>query len=442
MIREKFDAYSAKHAMLPPGSRVLCACSGGADSTALLHLLCTTPGITVGCAHFNHRLRDAESDRDAAFVRALCEKLGIVCYSGDANVAAYAADQHIGVEEAARALRYEFLEHTAGIHGFDRIATAHHAEDNAETILLNLTRGCGLRGLCGIPPVRGHIIRPLLSATRDEILQYLEENDLPFVEDTTNAQDDCARNRIRHSVLPLLKAENPSAAEHICAAAELLRRDEEYLSSCAEHFIETERINGTLPVGRFLELPEPVGTRVLRGALGQLTSAQIASIYAVCRGGKPHAFLDLPGRRIEKDRDLLKLDTKIIGPIPRREIPEGETLLPGLGLRIIRRSVGQDEEIHNSFNTFFFQYDLIRGMIFVASRNPGDKIKLIGRGCTKTLKKLFSEAKIPAAEREGIPVLYDAEGIIAVCGFGAAERCAAKNARNAICIEIKPIMEA
>jgi tRNA(Ile)-lysidine synthase len=439
MIREKFNAYSEKYDMLPEGSRVLCACSGGADSTALLHLLCTTPSLTVACAHFNHRLRGAESDRDEAFVRELCGRLGIDCYCGREDVAAYAARKRIGLEQAAREMRYSFLEKTAEAHGFDRIATAHHAEDNAETVLLNLARGSAMRGLCGIPPVRGRIVRPLLTVTRDEIVQYLRENGLSFVEDGTNALDDCARNRIRHKVLPLLEKENTAAAEHICAAAELLRRDEEYLSSCAEDFIEMQQNGDWLSIAQFLELPEPVGTRVLRLAFGQVSGAHIAAVYALCRSKEPHAYADLPGRRLEKDGDRLLFRARSVCSIERRMIPEGETLLQEAGLRIIRRRVRPGEEIHNSFNTFFFQYDLIRGMIFVASRQPGDSIRLSGRGCTKTLKKLFSEAEIPIADRSMIPVLSDSDGVIAVAGFGVSERCAAKNAENAMCIEIKTL---
>lgn len=439
MIWGKYIAYSEKYDMLPRGCSVLCACSGGADSTALLHLLCMTPSLNVACAHFNHRLRGAESDRDEAFVRALCDRLGVACYCGSEDVGAYASERRIGLEQAARELRYSFLEKTAQERGFNRIATAHHAEDNAETILLNLARGSAMRGLCGIPPVRGRIVRPLLSATRDEILAYLRENGLSFVEDGTNVLDDCARNRVRHQVLPLLQAENSAAVEHISAAAELLRRDEEYLSSCAVSFIEAELHDDSLPVKKFLDLPEPVGTRVLRQALGQLSGTHIAAAYALCRSAEPHAYADLPGRRLEKDGDRILLHAQSAASIRRRMIPEGETVLQEAGLRVIRRRVRPDEEIHNSFNTFFFQYDLIRGMIFVASRSPGDSVRLLGRGCTKTLKKLFSEAGIPLAERAKIPVLYDSEGVIAVAGFGAAERCAAKSAENAVCIEIETL---
>lgn len=439
MISEKFNEYSQKYAMLPPGTRVLCACSGGADSTALLHLLCARPDLTVACAHFNHRLRGAESDRDEAFVRAMCETLGVECICGGGDVAAYAAEERIGIEQAARALRYAFLENTAEARGFDRIATAHHAEDNAETILMNLARGSGVRGLCGVPPVRGKIIRPLLTVTRGEILDFLAENAVSYVEDSSNGRDDCTRNRIRHRILPLMIEENAAAVEHICAAAELLRRDEEYLSACAEHFIETSLRDGALPIPEFLSLPESVGTRVLRAALGQLSGEHIEAVYALCRSENVHGRADLPGRRIRRERDRLVLEDQRVTALEGREVPEGETLLPELGLAIRRRRVGKDEEIHNSFNTFFFQCASIRGMICVASRRPGDSVRLLGRGCTKSLKKLFAEAQLPLDARTRTPVLYDAAGVIAVYGFGIAERCAAKKGDEAICIEIREI---
>ena len=161
-----------------PGVRVLCAVSGGVDSMYLLHrmtALGAQRGFAVGCAHFNHGLRGAESDRDEAFVRAQCEKLGVPFYAG-------------------RELRYAFLAQCAQAHSYDWIATAHTADDNAETLLLNLARGCGLRGLTGIPPQRGKLLRPMLDTTRAQAEAYLTAHAIPHVEDSTNAADAYARN--------------------------------------------------------------------------------------------------------------------------------------------------------------------------------------------------------------------------------------------------------
>ncbi len=430
MIREKIESYSEKYGMLPPGASVLCACSGGADSTALLRLLCEMPGLSVACAHFNHRLRGEESDRDEVFVRELCAGLGVELFCGSGDVRAFASERSMGIEEAAREMRYAFLERTAEQHGFDRIATAHHAEDNAETVLLNLIRGSGLRGVSGIPPVRGKLIRPLLCVTRGEILTYLEDIGQNYVTDSTNREDDCARNRMRHRVLPLLAEENPAALEHISAASELLRRDEEYLTSCAERFMRAHCEGNELPIAAFLDLPEAVGTRVLRQMLGQLSRKHIDAVYAICASAEAHASADLPGRRVRKERDRLILDQRESAPIKKTELLYGETLLPEAGYRILRRKAVPGEEIHNSFNTFCFSCALIRGKMFVASRAPGDSVRLLGRGCTKTLKKLFSEVGLPLSERERTPVICDEAGVAAVYGFGTAERCAATSAAD------------
>ena len=187
------------------GARVLCAVSGGVDSMYLLYRmaeLAAQRGFVVGCAHFNHGLRGAESDRDEAFVRAQCEKLGVPFYAGRGDVTSV---RGMGTEAAARELRYAFLTQCAAEHGYDWIATAHTADDNAETLLLNLARGCGLRGLTGIPPQRGKYLRPMLDTTRAQAEAYLTAHAIPHVEDSTNASDAYARNRVRHHAVPALE---------------------------------------------------------------------------------------------------------------------------------------------------------------------------------------------------------------------------------------------
>ena len=432
-VRETAERY----AMLPAGTRVLCACSGGADSTALLHLLCHTEGVTVVCAHFNHRLRGAESDRDEAWVRTLCGALGVPCVCESADVALWAETNGMGLEEAARTLRYAFLERAAAERECDRIATAHHAEDNAETILWNLVRGSGTRGLSGIPPVRGKIIRPLLNVTRPEIEAYLRENALSCVDDSSNAADDNPRNRIRHHVLPLLLAENPAALAHISAAAESLREDDAYLSAEADRFIADFLRDGAVPIPELLALPESVGTRVLRALCGPLQRKHVEAVYALCRGGAAHAEIDLPGHKLRKEYTRLSVASAPETADFRQEIAVGETPLPALSMRILRRAAQTYDEIHNSFNTFFFKNDSIRGKMFVGSGRGGEQIRLSGRGCTKTLKKLFQESRTPPALRKATPVLYDDGGVIAVYGFGVAERCAAAPGDMAVRVEIR-----
>ena len=440
MTAQKVKEFAALHGMLPEGARVLCACSGGADSVCLLHLLHGMEDISLICAHFNHGLRGEESDRDEGFVQELCAGLGIPCVTGRGDVSAYAAAHGLGIEAAARELRYDFLRRTAAEHGCDRIATAHNAEDNAETVLMHLVRGSGSRGLSGIPPVRGSIVRPLLAVTRAEITAYLEEYDLPHMEDSSNTSDAFSRNRIRHRVLPLLLEENGAAVENICSAAELLRRDEEYLTGEAERFLRTFEKEGALPVGELLALPGPVAARVLRLKCPGAQREHIDSLLALCAQGDVHSEADLPGTHVVRDRDLLQFNPSETVRMPRRELnPDGETMIPEGGWRIICRRARENEEIHNSFNTFYFKSESICGKIFAASRGSGDRIRLAGRGCTKTLKKLFSEAGMPLAQRASVPVLYDEAGVIAVPGFGIAERCVPAPGEPALRVEIKKL---
>ena len=206
-VRRTIEEYH----MLSPGDRVIAAVSGGADSVCLLALLCAwrePRGISIRALHVHHGLRGAEADRDECFVRALAEQLGLPCAVSRIDAAALALRDHISVEEAGRTARYAFFAQTAGEGG--RIATAHTLDDSIETVLMNLVRGTGLRGLCGIPRIRGNIVRPLLDCTRAEVEDYLGALGQPYCTDSTNLTDDYTRNRIRHDILPRLCALNPN----------------------------------------------------------------------------------------------------------------------------------------------------------------------------------------------------------------------------------------
>ena len=199
-----FAALTREYAMLPAGGHVLCAVSGGADSVCLLHLLkgqAEAAGFSLTAAHFDHGLRGEDSRRDAAFVEQLCRDWGVPCVTGSGDVAAEARRRGAGIEETARDLRYTFLEQTADRVGAGVIATAHNADDNVETLLLHLVRGSGLQGLTGIPPRRGEVVRPLLTTSRAEIMDYLEEHHIPHREDSSNSDEAFTRNRLRREIL-------------------------------------------------------------------------------------------------------------------------------------------------------------------------------------------------------------------------------------------------
>ena len=435
--------FCEKYDMFPKDGAVLCAVSGGKDSMYLLeHITELAPnyGFEVRCAHFDHRLRGAESDRDREFVKEYCEKRSIPCYIGSASVSDYAAENGLGIEEAARTLRYEFLEKTADEIGAVRIATAHTTDDNAETMLFNLSRGSGLKGLCGIPPVRGKIIRPMLQVTTAEVLRYLEEKGIPHVEDSTNLENEYTRNKIRHKVVPELRSLSTGFDENLIRAMTLLHEDEEFLTSLAQSFVDSNFADGTLSASKFAALPKSVSARVLQIIVPcGLSSVHIDAVRKIAVGADCHAYADVPGRRVVRDYDALIFGAKEASKITKRKVQIGGiTEISEAGLEITCEFINNYKEIHNSFNIFFFKSDSICGNIFVESRLEGEKIRLMGRNCTKTLKKLFSEAKLNGENMGLIPVLYDEKGAIAVYGFGIADRCQPNVGERVIKIEIRP----
>ncbi len=199
--------------------RVLVALSGGADSVALLRLLLDS-GTDLACLHCNFHLRGEESRRDELFVRQLCQELGVELHVKHFDTAPYARSKGLSIEMAARELRYAWFREMLAQLGAQHIAVAHHMDDQAETVLLNLLRGTSIRGICGMRPVNGHVIRPLLGFTRQQLLDHLSALGQPYVTDSTNNEADCQRNKLRLEVIPLLRQINPQAVRHIAQCAQ------------------------------------------------------------------------------------------------------------------------------------------------------------------------------------------------------------------------------
>lgn len=290
------------YGMIPPGSTVLCACSGGADSVYLLHrlyLLRERMGFCLAAAHYNHQLRGEESRRDEAFVRRFVaqwcgparvdghELPGVPLYVGRGDVAAQAGELGRGLEETAREMRYAFLRETAAELGGALIATAHTADDNGETILLHLLRGSGLRGLTGIRPVGEGLIRPMLTTTRAQVEEYLRLYGLPHVEDSSNRDESFSRNRLRWQVVPELEDMCPGFARRTAETAALLRTDEDYLTGLAEKAVADFLPRaGTLrlPAAAVGDLPDALAPRAARLLLARLRDGD-ADLAAPHLGG-------------------------------------------------------------------------------------------------------------------------------------------------------------
>lgn len=443
---DKLFALSKEYDMLPAGALVLCAVSGGADSMCLLHrLYCMAPewGFSLACAHFNHNLRGSEALRDEAFVRSWCCEHNILFFGGSADVAAEAARTGRGIEETARVLRYEFLDQTAKLCGASRIATAHTANDNAETLLLHLVRGSGLSGLAGIPPRRGNVVRPLLTTTRAEVEEYCETNGLSWVEDSTNADETYTRNFLRHQVMPLLEQMNPRVVETLSATTDRLRMDNEYLMELAEEAVSKAHVTPEeveISVCVLNELPQTVAGRAVRRLLERAgggkncTSAHINAVLKLCRSSDPSGKVDLPGLNVQRVYKELVLSTGHGEPdIPAAVLVcEGEWVPYGAtGWAVFCRRTECPEKSFKNPDTFFVSSDKINRALVLRPRQTGDAVKLPGRG-TKTIKKLLIDEKIPSVERDCLPVLADDAGVVALAGFGPDISRLAKPGEEAI----------
>ena len=404
----KLTDFIRQQNMITPGDRVICAISGGSDSVALLfalYLLKDKLDIQLEAAHFNHHLRGEESDRDEAFVRAFCDRYDIPLSVGSGVVTAGKK----GLEAAARDARYAFLRTLPG-----KIATAHTADDNAETILMHLIRGTGLKGLGGIMPVNGNVIRPMLTITRAEVEAFLEEWCLSCIEDSSNGEDAFLRNRIRHHVIPLLKAENPRLAENVSAMALRLRQDEACLSGLAD-FEELP------PVDNLKTMHPAVRSRCLeaflkRSGVREPEQSHIAAAEALVFSAKPSAQAEFPGGiTIGRVYNRLEKLENASGMIPVILSCPGETEIPGY--RVVCTPADTPVQTESAFTVN------PSGEIFIRSRQSGDSIRL--HGGTKSLKKLFIDRKIPAHERQQIPVVCDACGILGVYSIGVNRERAA-----------------
>ena len=430
-------AFCRANRLIAPGDQVVCALSGGKDSVALLwclYLLREKLGFTLSAAHVNHGLRPGEADRDEAFVRQLCQGYGIPLAVGRVQVQARGR----GVEDAARRARYTFLETLPG-----KIATAHTADDNAETVLMHLLRGTGLAGLGGIAPARGRIIRPMLLITAQEVEGFLHQWNLPHVEDSTNAQGRFLRNRLRQQVLPVLCRENPRFPQGCSRMAMTLRQDGALLDRLARQ--AGERLTdsaGALDCAGVMALDPALRRRVLGSFLRQAGTAEpeavhIAQAEALAESNSPSAWGEFPSGVV-----LMRQYGKLVNYHPGPPLAETALPVPGevrAGGWLARCKISPPgEKRENSPFTFALACDTIRQTpLVLRPRRPGDRLCLPGG--TKTVKKLFIDRKIPAAWRDTLPVLAAGDRVLAVAGIGGDVRFLPQPGAPAVTVSLEKI---
>ena len=449
VLEQKALCALRQYSLFSQGDRIAVGVSGGADSVALLRFLAALRpqfGWDLVVCHIHHGLRGAEADRDECFVRALAEQLGLPCAVSRIDAAALALRDHISVEEAGRMARYAFFAQTAGEGG--RIATAHTLDDSIETVLMNLVRGTGLRGLCGIPRIRGNIVRPLLDCTRAEVEDYLGALGQPYCTDSTNLTDDYTRNRIRHDILPRLCELNPNFPG---AMARMLPRlaAQQALTDClaAQSAQQLHAACGGLSRQGLSALPEPVCDRLLLRLLEQnrlpVSAAAVERMTETLRtGGK----LNLAARSwfFVAQGDLAAVIYAPPGGIPPVPVPlpqeETPVILPfspqkSLKLTLCNKIVANTSEKFNiSLLKYAIDCDKIRGYSFMRTRRPGDTF-IVGKK-QLSLGEAWAAAGIPALLRPALMVLADEQGVLWAEGIGSSSRTAVtENTKQYVIIE-------
>ena len=409
---------------------VLVAFSGGADSSALLVMLCryaSQVGAKIYAAHVNHGIRGEEADRDELFCRQTAERLGVEIFVCKKDVPAFAKETSQSIETAARQVRYEFFDEIMREHGIPILATAHNANDNLETVIFNITRGCGLSGVCGIPPCRscknGFAVRPILSMSREEILSFCSENGIEYVTDSTNVDTDYTRNKIRAEVIPTLLSINSGAVENAARMSETLREDSACLTSLSDWFFEEMNDDGSFEIEKLLGSPSAVTGRAIISLYSavsgksDLEAVHLAAIRELCKRAVPHSRLNLPSdvdALIENKR--LYLVKREPTPAPAEdfytELSQGENFIPEINAKIIIGTSQNEKNIYKNSILLYLDSDKICGSLVARSRRNGDKI--LQRGVNRQVKKLLCDLHIPLSLRYRLPMLCDDNGIVAI----------------------------
>lgn len=409
LSRTVYDWCAQQHINLA-GKTILCAVSGGRDSMALLHVLLELgkhDGFAVAAAHYNHRLRESAA-RDESLVREHCASLGLPFFTGCGDVRECAKTHGTSIENAARIMRYEFLQNTARECGADYIATAHHRQDNAETLLLHLLRGSGLNGLGGIAPVRGNIIRPLLAADRADIESYIETLNIPYVEDETNQDTVYTRNRVRLELLPLLEEIAPGSVRRMADTASRLRMDEAFLQQyCANILPNGER---EIPISALRAQHSAIAARLVRNAAQscgvELTAKQTDAVLAMRSG----ACLSLGGSvRVAREREVLRF-YRVCKSDPPLTLTIGEHRW---GEWYVSAYETRDEVAENAYTV------VLRGGLANTELAAWDGTGRLGvENGRRTVKRLLADHGIGAAQRENCPAIYADGTLAAVFGAG------------------------
>ncbi len=430
------DSFVRKNRLITNGERILVAVSGGIDSIVLLDCLDSLRdryGLEIGVAHFNHHLRGNESDEDARFTADVAKQRGLECRIGGADVHSLAAAGKCSVQEAARNARYAFLSETRKSMGFDKIATAHHADDNAETMLLNFFRGSGVRGLSGIPVFRRDlsVIRPLLFATREQIGRYAAARHLAYREDSSNARNDYTRNALRHRIVPIILEHcNPNLSEMMQRTAGLFGELDAYLDGLSDTLSASVLISssaGTTVLDRTVLRNQPRFLqeyflwRTAAAAAGSTPSRRtIEGMMDVCDGETGSICSIGSGYSFLRDRDRLLITKMSAGEDYFLPVNIGEeyhfTTFTFQSSRVTEAEMNDDPGVE------YADGDAIAPSLALRTWRESDWFVPLGMNQKKKISDFFIDKKVPLHEKHRIPILTAGDSVVWICGLRLDER--------------------
>lgn len=426
----------SRHRMIAPGDTVIVALSAGADSTALLHALVQLKGklrCRVCACHIHHGLRGADANADAEHAARLAESLGVMFSSSRADVRSYAKASKLSLEAAAREVRYQLLQQAARAHSATCIATGHTADDQAETVLLNLLRGAGPTGLAGMRPVRDNIVRPLIGVTHADVEEYCRANNLAYRTDESNQDLRFTRNRIRHEVMPALRRIQPRITDVLCRLAAIMRDEDGFISAHAD--AEAERLEIAvdamdgmpIPIPEFSKLHPAVQRRVARIAIARakgdgrdIELNRVEALVHLLTHGRTGARIELPG-------DLYAIRTYgeiLISQGERVEAPppqEWDLAVPGeLEVSTLRfhfsASLSTSKRKPALPNSAALDAARVTIPLRVRTWRPGDRFIPLGMTQSVKLQDFFVNAKVPRALRHRVPLVLSGNRIVWVVG--------------------------
>ncbi|MCS7203136.1 MAG: tRNA lysidine(34) synthetase TilS [Thermodesulfovibrio sp.] len=456
-IVKKIEKTCEKYNMLSMGDHILVGLSGGPDSVCLLYILNDyfkdKFKLKLSAAYIDHGLRPDDTPREIEFCKKLCETLSVDFYTLPINVVEFANREKINIQEAARVLRYEALDQISASVKANKVAVAHNADDQAETMLMRLLRGAGPAGLSGIPPVRKKIIRPLIEVERAEIERYLTENKISYIVDPSNESLKYMRNRIRHELMPIIKIIAPQAVKILSKTAEIIREENDYINiTVTKTLMRLMSRKSESTVELFCNPMEVLNIVILRRALRTAIDAvrdlrgisfeQIEEIIKLIKDGKPGDRVYLPkGIRAIKGYSTLTITAEPPKKLTRYEISIPQTVfLKEANLTLSFREIPKSEL--NSYGdgktTFYVDMDKIKFPLIIRGRKPGDYFYPFGFGKRKKLQDFFVDEKVPRDERDTVPIVESDGEIVCIAGYRLDDRFKIDD-NTKRCLEIKII---